>query len=226
MRLEDLSWMDVEAYLEKEDRLMVVLGSCEQHAYLSLLTDTKIPLALADAASQKTGVLVTPALPFGVSPHFVTYPGTISLRSGTYLNVVEDIIRSVYSTGFKRILVINGHTGNQIARQRMVELANELSGLGMAWYDWWASHSVEAIAIKHELKSSHASWIEAFPFVRVGDLPDEVKIPPAYRGLLDAEETRQTFTDGSFGGPYEIEPAIMEEILLAAVTDILDLLNF
>ena len=36
MRLEDLNWMDVEHYLESDDRLMMVLGSCEQHGYLSL----------------------------------------------------------------------------------------------------------------------------------------------------------------------------------------------
>ena len=57
MRFEDLSWFDVEKYLQNEDRLMLVLGACEQHGYLSLLTDSKIPLALADAASQQTGVI-------------------------------------------------------------------------------------------------------------------------------------------------------------------------
>jgi hypothetical protein len=57
MRFEDLSWFDVEKYLKDEDRLMLVLGACEQHGYLSLLSDTKIPLALADAASQKTGLV-------------------------------------------------------------------------------------------------------------------------------------------------------------------------
>jgi creatinine amidohydrolase len=45
MRLEDLNWMDVEKYLAQDDRLILVLGACEQHAYLSLLTDIKIPLA-------------------------------------------------------------------------------------------------------------------------------------------------------------------------------------
>ena len=60
MRLEELNWMDVEAYLKKDNRLMLVLGACEQHGYLSLLTDTLIPLALADAAAQQSGVPVAP----------------------------------------------------------------------------------------------------------------------------------------------------------------------
>ncbi len=71
MRLEDLNWMDVEKYLEHEDRLMLVTGATEQHAYLSLLTDIKVPLALADAASQATGVQVAPPLNFGISTYFL-----------------------------------------------------------------------------------------------------------------------------------------------------------
>ena len=81
MRFEDLSWFDVEKYLQKDNRLMVVLGACEQHGYLSLLTDSKIPLALADAASQKTGVLIAPVVNYGISPYFIEYPGSFSFPS-------------------------------------------------------------------------------------------------------------------------------------------------
>ena len=91
MRIDDCNWMDVENYLKKDDRLMVILGACEQHGYLSLMTDTKVPVALADAAGQRTGVLVVPPVNFGVSPYFLTYPGTISLSSSTYLEVVSDL---------------------------------------------------------------------------------------------------------------------------------------
>ena len=99
MRLEDLNWMDVEKYLEQEDRMMLVIGACEQHGYLSLLTDIKIPLALADAASQQTGILVAPPLNFGLSPYFRDYPGTLTLRVDTLLAAVEDIIRSAHHQG-------------------------------------------------------------------------------------------------------------------------------
>src|SRR3990172_10347173 len=87
MRIEDLNWMDVEDYLKREDRLMLILGACEQHAYLSMLTDIKIPLALADAASQQTGVLIAPSLNFGISPYFLDYPGTFSLSVNSMTGV-------------------------------------------------------------------------------------------------------------------------------------------
>jgi creatinine amidohydrolase len=241
MRFSDLNWFDVESYLESDDRLMLVLGSCEQHGYLSLLTDTKIPQALADAASQQTSVLVAPALNFGASPYFLAYPGTLSLRLSTLLNLAEDLVRSVYQQGFRRLLVLNGHGGNDPVRGRLFELASEYADLRIAWYAWWQSHSVEAIAQKYELKPYHASWLEAFSFTRVADLPQGEKAPPHVPGLvlpqgekapphvpglMGAQEARQVYGDGVFGGKYQVDDAIMDEIFDACLVDIVHLLNF
>lgn len=226
MRFEELNWMDVEEYLKHEDRVMLVLGACEQHGYLSLLTDVKIPLALADAASQQSGVLVAPPVNFGVSPYFTTYPGTISLRAATFMDMVEDIVRSLYAHGFRRFMILNGHGGNDPVRARLVEVANSLPGLKLAWYAWWTSHSVEAAAMKHGLKSYHAAWIEAFPFTRVCELPEGEKTPPGYKGMLNAADTRHVFGDGVFGGPYQVDAAIMDEIFATALEDVLYFLEF
>lgn len=226
MRFEDLNWFDVERYLEKDDRLMIVLGSCEQHAYLSLLTDTRIPLALGDAASRQTGVLLAPPLNFGVSPYFLAYPGTISLRVSTFLAVVEDLIRSLHQQGFRRMLFLNGHGGNHPAQELIPELANQLTGLRPSWYSWFDSHSVQEVLQRHELKGYHASWLEAFNFTRVAELPDDVKVPPAAPGMMDADATRKLYQDGSFGGPYSVDQKIMGEIFAAAVRDIVHQLTF
>lgn len=226
MRFEDLNWFEVESYLEHDDRLMLVLGSCEQHGYLSLLTDVKIPLAIADAASKQTGVLVAPPLNFGTSPYFLEYPGTLSLRTNTLLDLTEDLIRSTYRHGFRRVLVLNGHGGNDPVKGRLYELANELPELLVAWYVWFRSHSVEAIAREHKLKSFHAGWLEAFPFTRVGDLPEGEKTPPKVPGLVGAVRARQLYGDGVFGGRYEVDDVIMGQIFTAALEDVLQLLRF
>jgi len=226
MRFEDLSWFDVEKYLKDENRLILVLGACEQHGYLSLLSDTKIPLALADAASQKTGVLVAPAINYGISPYFVEYPGSLSLRVTTFLDLVEDVIRTAYHQGFRRILILNGHGGNDPARSRLYEIANTLPELQVAWYAWWQAHSVEAVAIKHGLRSYHAAWIEAFPFTRVEEIPEGEKLPPHIPGLVNARMARELYQDGVFGGPYQVDDSIMAEIFNSALEDVLQLLRF
>lgn len=226
MRISDLNWFDVQSYLENDDRIMLVIGSCEQHGYLSLLTDVKIPLALADTASQPSGVLVAPPLNFGASPYFLAYPGTISLRIATLLDVVEDLVHSLYGQGFRRILVLNGHGGNDAVRGRLYELASDLLDLRINWYAWWQSHSVEAICQKYELKPAHANWLEAFSFTRVTDLPQELKAPPYIPGLMGAQEARRVYGDGSFGGHYQVDESIMQEIFSVCVADVRRLLNF
>jgi creatinine amidohydrolase len=225
MRFEDLNWMDVENYLKTDDRLMLVAGACEQHGYLSLLTDVKIPLAISDAASQRSGVLVAPPLNFGVSPHFGTYPGTITLRLNTFLEVIEDMLRSVYRQGFRRLVILNGHGGNDPARTRITELLEQLPGLSVRWYAWWVAPHVTEVAEKYGLKSYHAAWIEAFRFVRVAELPQGVKEPGLTKEILDAAGYRQLYGDGVFGGPYQVEDAILDEIFEVAVSDVLKLLD-
>ena len=227
MRLEDLNWMDVEKYLREEDRLMLVTGSTEQHAYMSVLTDIKIPLALADAASQASGVLVAPPLNFGVSPYFLAYPGTLSLRAATLCYAVEDIVRSAYGHGFKRILVVNGHGGNSPARSHLQEVNNALPDLRLNWYDWWLSPSVEAVARKQNLKPSHANWLEAFAFTIVAEMPEGMKAwPNVPSAIMDAETTRNVYGDGSFGGAYRAPEDVMQEIITACVQDVLRMLAF
>jgi creatinine amidohydrolase len=227
MRFEELNWMDVEEYLNHDDRLMLVVGACEQHGYLSLLSDIKIPLALADAASKQSGVLVAPPLNFGSSPYFLAYPGTLSLRLSTLLDAVEDIVRSAYGQGFRRILVLNGHGGNNGVKMRLTELTNELAGLKVKWYAWWMAHSVEEVAIRHEIKPDHANWLEAFPFTIVADLPEGEKVPPGVPSdVMDAKTARAVYGDGSFGGKYQVSEETMREIFEAALEDILQLLKF
>lgn len=226
MRYEDLNWFDIQEYLRNDDRLVFIIGSCEQHGYLSLLTDVKIPQAMADSASQNTGVLVAPVLNFGCSPYFLSYPGTISLRLSTLLDIVEDMIRSVYRQGFRRILILNGHAGNDGARIRIYELQNQLDDLLIRWYSWWESHSVQQIAMKNELKPAHANWLEAFSFTIVEDLPDTQKHPPKVLGLLSADETKKVYGDGVFGGLYSVDGSVMDQIYEAALKDIINLLRF
>lgn len=226
MRFDELNWFDIEKYLAVDNRLMLVIGACEQHGYLSLLTDVKIPLAIADAASELSGVIVAPAVNFGISPYFLAYPGTISLRVQTMMDIVEDILRSIYNQGFRRIIILNGHGGNDGIRGRIYELANELDDLSVRWYAWWQSPSIEEVAIRYDLRPSHANWLEAFPFTRVSEMPDGKKTPPKVPGMVGSAEARAIYGDGVFGGAYSVDDNIMEEIFQAALGDVQNLLRF
>ncbi len=227
MRIEDLNWMDVEEYLKHDDRLILVVGACEQHGYLSLLSDIKIPLALADAASKQTGVLVAPPINYGASPYFLTYPGTLSLRLSTLMDARGGYCPLCPWTGLQTHSHSERSRGNSGLKVRLTELANELPEVKFQWYAWWMAHSVEEVATHHQLKPSHANWLEAFPFTIVADLPAGEKTPPHVPSdILDARLSRKVYGDGSFGGPYQVSAEIMQEVFEAAIQDVLQLLKF
>src|SRR6185437_14626708 len=88
MRVQDCNWMQLEEYLRGDDRIVLPLGSIEQHAYLSLGVDMILSERISVEAAEPLGVPVMPSLPYGITPYFAAYPGSPTLRVETYRAVV------------------------------------------------------------------------------------------------------------------------------------------
>jgi creatinine amidohydrolase/Fe(II)-dependent formamide hydrolase-like protein len=67
VRIRDLNWMQLETYLRKDDRIVLPVGSTEQHAYLSLETDNILAERASIEAAEPLGVPVLPVAPYGVT---------------------------------------------------------------------------------------------------------------------------------------------------------------
>ena len=95
---------------------ILTLGSCEQHAdHLPLDTDTVSAYRVTRAAAERctaAHALVLPPPSFGFSPHHQAWPGTVTLRLSTFLALVSDVADSTHRAGFDRLLIVNGHGGN------------------------------------------------------------------------------------------------------------------
>lgn len=185
--------MQLEAYLERDDRIVLPLGSTEQHAYLSLATDAILAERVAVEAAEPLGVPVLPALAYGVTPYFGAYPGSPTLSRETYVAVLRDLVASLRSQGFERVLVVNGHGGNSFAREHV----------DAAWHDWWTGPRVWEAVRAVDPAGTHASWMENFPWTRLSgvELPREAKAEVA-RASDDPAAVRAALGDGSYGGPY------------------------
>ncbi len=218
MLFKDQSWMDVERYLERDERVVVITGACEQHSGLSLLADVNIPLAVAREACERERVLVAPPLPYGISPYFSAYPGTLSLSSETFTTVVQELIEGLLAQGFRRILVSNGHGGNTGAlRSLLVELGDAHPDARLALFHWWRHPAVDAVAQEAGLPQHHANWSENFGFTRVGPVPEGEKEAVEISSSTPPDVVRATLGDGSYGGPYQAPDEVMERFFAAAV---------
>lgn len=96
---------------------VLTVGSVEQHSdHLPVDTDTLSAYRVTLAAAERCPaphVLVLPPPSFGFSPHHRAWAGTITLSLETFVALVTDVAESLHRTGFKRLLIVNGHGGNQ-----------------------------------------------------------------------------------------------------------------
>lgn len=227
MRLQDLNWKDVESYLQRDNRIILVTGATEQHAYLSLLTDILIPSRVADAVAEREGVLVAPPLNFGVSQHFAEFPGTISITQETFDIVLSEIVESLLHQGFGKFFILNGHGGNKIPL-RLEDLHLE-GAIQLKWYDWWRENAVKQFEAEIGLTLDHANWGENFPFNRVAEMPQALRESYKPRVNLelqnDGKSMRDILGDGSYGGLYQADDGVMGALFNRVVDEVAGLLR-
>lgn len=218
MRFEDLNWMDVERYLKQDDRIILVTGATRQHAYLSLLTDVIIPSKIALAVGEQEHVLIAPPLNFGGDAYtFAGYPGTINISLQTFQLLLTEIVESLMHQGFARFFVFNSHPGNEMP-PRLEDL--QLDGMiRIGWYDWWRGAALRGFEEAHNLRMEHANWGENFPFSRVAEVPSGEKPYISTAELEDEEKLRFALGDGSYGGPYQVDEALMQELFAKLVEE-------
>ena len=207
MLIEQMNWMQVEEYLKSDDRAVVPLGSTEQHAYLSLMVDTLIPARLAAEAAEPLGIPVFPVVPYGISPYFSAFPGTVTLRIETYQAVIRDILDSLSKAGFRRMVFVNGHGGNAPASALASEWVADNPGHKVKTFNWWTEPETTRKIHEIDPVGSHASWMENFPWTRLEgvSLPTESKVvfDTARKAVLDPDGMREVLGDGNYGGDYQ-----------------------
>ncbi|MFG1644063.1 creatininase family protein [Amycolatopsis sp. NPDC049252] len=125
--LTRMTWPEVRDAARSAIALLPI-GSQEQHAaHLPMGTDTMLAEAVVDRALRRLdrgpAVVRLPALPFGHSPHHL-FAAAVSLRASTLQAVLADVLDSLATSGFRRVLVVNGHGGNdEIMRLAVKEYA-------------------------------------------------------------------------------------------------------
>jgi creatinine amidohydrolase len=229
VRIFDCNWMQIERYLERDDRIVVPLGSVEQHAYLSLGVDAILSEGVSVEAAEPLGVPVLPALPYGLTPYFAAYPGSPTLRTETYVAVLRDLFESLYGQGFRRFLLVNGHGGNEPGQPALDELHTAHPDAQALWHNWWNAPGVRAVVESIDPEATHASWLENFPWTRLEGVtqPGGRKPIADWEGMRDADpaEIRRALGDGSFGGLYERPDEDVLRVWQAGVEEVRELLT-
>ncbi|HET8656020.1 MAG TPA: creatininase family protein [Longimicrobiaceae bacterium] len=107
-RLTDLSWVDIRDHLQRDDRLLVPVGTSDQYGpHLPLGAGTYITEAVVRELAADFDVLVAPTVSYGVNlPGERPYAGTASLREKTLHQLLNDLLAQWEDHGFSEFILL------------------------------------------------------------------------------------------------------------------------
>lgn len=205
--LEQLAWPDAQRTLD--DVLLLPIGATEQHGpHLPLNTDTLIATASCHYASAQTGAPVLPALSYTVSlGHTEKWPGTFAIMHETLMNTVREIATWAVASGWKRLLIVNSHFGNDAPLRCAVDrLRFDFVGKPLvAVRNTWALTQSIPAKFTHDAADWHANEAEtslllhvAPQLVRSERIEDD---PDRTSGCVFPHMVPHTSTNGVTGTP-------------------------
>ena len=137
--LAEVTWKHVMQ--ASYDVAVLPWGATEAHNYhLPYATDnyeaTSIAVESARIASERGAkVIVLPTIPFGVQTGQTDIPFCINMMPSTQALVLRDIVQSLEATTIRKLVILNGHGGNDF-KQMMREL-QVMTPLLLVTVNWW-----------------------------------------------------------------------------------------
>jgi creatinine amidohydrolase len=118
---------------------IVPVGCIEAHGdHLPLGTDTIIAQELAVRIAERCNAVALPPIAYGYAYTMSRYAGTLSVSPDALRLMLFDVLHAAYKNGFRRVLVLNGHGGNDGAIKEAIERFADAHGdVRMAWQNWW-----------------------------------------------------------------------------------------
>jgi creatinine amidohydrolase len=173
VELSNLSWMEAAEKFKKTKLAIVPTGANEQHGpHLGLGADWFQAWDIAKKVGEKTGALVLPVMPYGVSSHHKDFAGTIFLDAATFRKVIFEILSCLNSYGITKVVFINGHGGNLGALTEAAKEAREKFGMVCAICQWW--DTLVNKPVSGQPAETHAGYAETA--LMLASRPEAVKM--------------------------------------------------
>lgn len=163
--MQEYCWMRLATLVpEVTDRVILPIGTVESHGACAIGTDNIIPLNLAEMISPQVNALIAPPINHGFTGTSISqFPGSITVREEVFEEYVYDVLKDLVRTGFRNILVINGHGGNTEATKRAFARLHTETGARFMIASWWelAWDLAEEVYGQKPIQSGHGDLEEA-----------------------------------------------------------------
>ena len=191
--------------MAQADAMVIVpVAALEQHGpHLPVEVDTILGETVALRAAQKVAergqkALVLPVLWTGISEHHMSFGGTITLDFAAFAAMVEGVCRSVQRHGFRRIVLLNAHGGNENALRTITDDLTPKLGVPIVQFTYWYA-AAAAIAKILETQGGLMHACEAETSMMLAVRPELVAMDRV--GMAKANRTPDV-SDVAGGGVY------------------------
>jgi len=146
--LERINWMEFrEVVPAAVDTVLVPLGTLEPHGVTANGADIIAPVAIARAIAPRVNAMVAPVVAYGMTGSMDAYPGAFTIPEEAYRPYVKAVLTGLARTGFRNIILVNGHGGPQTAVLAAlgVEVGREarVRTLVVNWWSYCADVTLE-----------------------------------------------------------------------------------
>lgn len=136
--LQARTWRDIQKLVPATiDTVILPVGTVEAHGASCIGTDNYIPASIADNIAKDLNAFIAPIVNHGITRSLYAYPGSTTVSPETFIAYLLDILQSFHHSGFKNVIILNGHGGNNSALKDVVRLANHRWKLNVAAIHWW-----------------------------------------------------------------------------------------
>lgn len=235
-----MTWPQVTA-LSPETPVVIPTAALEQHGHhLPVFTDSLLVGEVTRRAEAELSdqILLAPVMWLGNSAHHLDFAGTMSAGPRTYIDMVSDMVENFLMHGFRRIVIINGHGGNNVPGQQALfevrQRHRDEDDLLLLFAAYWAlgsqphqlDPSIRQRAMQHACEWETSMILAIAPHL-VGDYQRAEAVDPSHplEPAMRAWTTKDRSAVGHIGEPAAASAAKGELILQAFSNDVIGLLR-
>jgi creatinine amidohydrolase len=191
--LEEMTFLEFRQLMAEDPVILLPLGSQEIQGPANPMGDFMLTREIAARVAARSGAIAAPTLPFGYAEYFRGVPGGVQLSAASFRGVLRDMVGAFLDHGLKRILVLNGHTGNSPQIDQTLREVRAETGIVVPWVNVWrmippqlrqqAYGADAAAAFGHGADPMGSIYLHLFPDLVRADAPVPAETPRTLLGL-------------------------------------------
>jgi creatinine amidohydrolase len=200
--LAEMTYPEFRERMAEDPVIIIPLGSQEVQGACNPMGDFMLATDLAGQVAARTGAIAAPTMPFGYADYFRDVPGGVQLSAATFRGILRDMVCAFLDHKLERLLVFNGHTGNNGQIDQVLREIRRERGVIVPWINIWPMVPASLKAQAHGANAPRATGHGSDP---IGSVYEYLHPELTRRDLAGLPEPSKTMLGLPTGGLQHVK---------------------